>query len=512
MHSLSTSPHTYLSVSQQVLKPACLLVVAAAFLYVVWGLYLAAEPLFAAVTLALGAVIIMLAGWARFYTWRFVIPSVAAVALFIVFPVLYTTGIGFTNFSARNILTLPRVQAYHLKSVVKDPAGKRPFALTDENRLYFPALDDQAALISQPITDAAGGSVTSSTTKQVFDGLPMREVLKLRTTLQSLVVETPDGRALRMDGLRAFSASVPLYTLRDDDVLVGKDGTTLTPNHELGFYQNQAGETVSPGWRVNVGFHNFKRILLSDGVRQPMLQIFLWTCTFAFVSVLLTFIIGTMLAVILNWEHLAFRGVYRVLLLLPYAVPAFISILVFRGLYNQNFGEINLILNALFGIKPEWFTSPLLAKVMLVTVNTWLGFPYFMLLSSGFIQAIPKDHYKAAAIEGSGPLRSFVSITLPQILPPSIPLLIGSFAFNFNNLVIVLLLTRGGPDIPGTIIPAGSTDLLGTFTFRIAFQNSNQDFGLASAISAMIFIVTGLIAYINFRFMQSYARKKSAYS
>ena len=213
---------------------------------------------------------------------------------------------------------------------------------------------------------------------------------------------------------------------------------------------------------------------------------------------------------ILEWPHLAFKGIYRVLLILPYAVPAFISILVFRGLYNQNFGEINLILSSLFGIKPDWFTNPFLAKVMLLVVNAWLGYPYMMLLGMGFLQSVPRDHYKAAALEGSGAIRNFLEITLPQILPPFVPLLISNFAFNFNNIVLILLLTRGGPDIPGTTIPAGSTDLLGSFTFRIAFQDSGQDFGLAGAISTLIFIITGIVAYANFRAMQNLARKRSA--
>jgi maltose/maltodextrin transport system permease protein len=179
------------------------------------------------------------------------------------------------------------------------------------------------------------------------------------------------------------------------------------------------------------------------------------------------------------------------MLILPYAVPAFISILVFRGLFNQNFGEINLILSTLFGISPDWFTSPFLAKIMLLIVNTWLGYPYMMLLAAGFLQAVPRDLYKAAALEGSGGVRNFFSITLPQILPPFVP-----------------LLTRGGPDMPGTLVTVGSTDLLGSFTFRLAFQNSGQDFGMAGAISTLIFIVTGLIAYLNFKAMQNYANKR----
>lgn len=104
---------------------------------------------------------------------------------------------------------------------------------------------------------------------------------------------------------------------------------------------------------------------------------------------LFTFSVGVLLAVILQWQHLRFRGLYRILLILPYAVPGFISILVFRGLFNQNFGEIIDDPESVFGIRPEWFTNPIFAKAMTLIVNTWLGYPYMMLLAMGYLQSVP---------------------------------------------------------------------------------------------------------------------------
>ena len=127
----------------------------------------------------------------------------------------------------------------------------------------------------------------------------------------------------------------------------------------------------------------------------------------------LPYVVVMTLAVVLNWEALRFRTLYRTLLFLPYAVPGFISILVFKGLFNQNFGEINAILNAAFGVKPAWFADPLLAKTMILIVNTWLGYPYIMVLCSGLIKAIPADLYEASAIAGAGPLTNFWRITAP---------------------------------------------------------------------------------------------------
>jgi maltose/maltodextrin transport system permease protein len=206
------------------------------------------------------------------------------------------------------------------------------------------------------------------------------------------------------------------------------------------------------------------------------------------------------LAVLFNWDALRFKGLYRTLLFLPYAVPGFISILVFKGLFNNNFGEINLILDALFGIKPAWFSDPTLAKVMLLIVNVWLGYPYMMVICSGLIKAIPADLYEASAVAGAGPLTNFWRITLPLILKPLTPLLISAFAFNFNNFVLISLLTGGRPDFLDTSVPAGTTDLLVSYTYRIAFQDSGQQFGLAAAISTVIFAMVAAISLVQMRF------------
>jgi maltose/maltodextrin transport system permease protein len=137
---------------------------------------------------------------------------------------------------------------------------------------------------------------------------------------------------------------------------------------------------------------------------------------------------------------------------------------------------------------------------MLVIVNIWLGYPYMMVLCLGLIKAIPSDLYEASAVAGAGPLTNFFKITLPLILKPLTPLLIASFAFNFNNFVLISLLTGGRPDFLDTTVPAGTTDLLVSYTYRIAFQDSGQQYGLAAAISTVIFVMVALIALLQMRF------------
>src|SRR5690606_24125914 len=135
----------------------------------------------------------------------------------------------------------------------------------------------------------------------------------------------------------------------------------------------------------------------------------------------------------------------------------------------------------------------------ILIVNTWLGYPYILLLWLGLRQSIPNDLYEASALAGAGPLTNFFHLTWPLLRRPLTPLLVASFAFNFNNFVLIQLLTGGRPDFLGTSAPAGTTDILVTFTYRIAFEDSGQNFGLAAAISTVIFFMVAILSVINLK-------------
>ncbi len=337
---------------------------------------------------------------------------------------------------------------------------------------------------------------------------PIRDVVDRRDAIQALTITFPDGTSAVMSGLREFNRNEPLYRRNDDGSLTNQQtGVRIAPNFDTGFYETAEGERIPPGFRVNIGGENFERIFTDSRFRGPFFQIFAWTVAFSALTVVFTVALGMLLAELLSWEGLRFRGVYRVLLFLPYAVPSFISILVFKGLFNQNFGEINLILDGLFGIRPDWTSDPTLAKVMILIVNTWLGYPYFMMLCMGLQKSIPHDLYEASALAGAGPLTNFFKITWPLIRRPLTPLMVASFAFNFNNFVLIALLTNGRPDFLDTPVPAGETDLLVTYTFRVAFE-SGQNFGLAAAISTIIFAIVAILSVINLRLTRVTAEEK----
>jgi maltose/maltodextrin transport system permease protein len=329
---------------------------------------------------------------------------------------------------------------------------------------------------------------------------PIKEVVDRRDAIAALTIVFPDGTTATMSGLREFNRNEPLYRKHDDGSLTNQQtNVRIKPNFDTGFYETPDGQPVQPGFRTNIGFANFDRIFTDSKFRGPLFSVFAWTVAFSALTVLFTVAIGVLLAELLSWEGLRFRGVYRVLLFLPYAVPGFISILVFKGLFNRNFGEINMILDGLFGIRPNWTGDATLAKTMILIVNTWLGYPYFMLLCMGLQKSIPRDLYEASAMAGAGPLTNFFKITWPLIRKPLTPLMVSSFAFNFNNFVLIYLLTNGRPDFLDTVVPAGETDLLVTYTYRIAFEDSGKNFGLAAAISTLMFAFVAILSAINLR-------------
>jgi maltose/maltodextrin transport system permease protein len=427
----------------------------------------------------------------------------------VAFPLVYTVQIGFTNYSSANLLDQARARDYLLAQTIVDEAHAFDSDVVAEggsHRLVLTARDGGARFVTPPLTLRAGtpGPVALQTAEGV-PGTPLslREVIALRDGLMRVTLLAPDGRRLSYAGLREFAPLEPLWTARPDGSLTQvATGTVYVPNPKTGFYENAAGERVTPGFKVGIGFANYSRMLFDADFRGPFVSIFVWTVVFAGLTVVFAGGLGMALAVLLNWEALPHRTLYRTLLFLPYAVPGFISILVFKGLFNQNFGEINGILHALFGIRPAWFADPLLAKVMLLIVNTWLGFPYFMILCAGLIKAIPADLYEASALAGAKPLDNFFKITAPLILKPLTPLLISAFAFNFNNFVLIALLTDGRPDFLNTKLPAGTNDILVSYTYRIAFTDAGQNFGLAAAISTLIFIMVALMAMLQLKATQ----------
>ncbi len=365
-----------------------------ALLWLVMAFYMHGQWVFALLFLVLGTSLGVVFSRRSLMSHRYIFPAVAGLGVFVIFPLVYTVGISFSNYSSDNLLSQERVRAQLTNQTYQAEGAAFSYALYQEGELVRLYLESDAPAGDNDRLLSAALNLTNSEVRRVptqaVDGppegepLPMRAAIQARDALQALRLQTPGGTELRMAGLRQFAPMIDRYEIRDNGSLYDRqEDQVLTPDNDIGFFVTENGERITPGWPVNVGFTNYTKIFTDPDIRGPFMQIFVWTFVFAGLTVLFTLAVGFVLASLLQWDQLKGKAVYRTLLILPYAVPAFISILIFKGMFNQHFGEVNMILEALFGISPEWFTDPWLARTMLLIVNTWLGYPYMLLLCMG---------------------------------------------------------------------------------------------------------------------------------
>lgn len=255
-----------------------------------------------------------------------------------------------------------------------------------------------------------------------------------------------------------------------------------------------------------VGLSNFINVFTGP-FKEVFIPVFVWTVLFAVISTIGCFSVGLGFAMILNNPNLKERGFYKGLLIIPWALPVTIAVISWQGLLNGSYGAINtLLLNINLIQEPIKFLSdPNFARVCIILVNIWLGFPYMMNVCSGALAAIPKTYYEAADMDGASKFQQFRKITLPSIAVTSFPLLITTFAFNFNNFNSAYLITSGGPAQVGTQF-AGYTDILASTTYKLSTQFGRYD--MASALSIILFVIVATLAYIQMKASRQFEEVK----
>ncbi len=441
---------------------------------------------------------------------KYLLPGVLFLLVYQVYVVLYTGYAAFTNYGdghnnskstaistilANTENRVPDSAAYRL--TVVDKGGTLGFLVTapDGSALVGTAKEPLA-----PAREVTRGTGDRAVSIPGYTSLTFPQILARQQEVTTLRVpfEDPKAGSLRTpDGSNAFVYRSTLTYDSAGDAMVDTTKGTVYRNDGEGYFRAPDGKVLDPGWKVGVGFANFTKIVRDDGIRGPFVGVLIWTFAFAFLSVLTTFALGLLLAIVLNEERMRGRRVYRSLLLLPYAVPAFMSGLIWAGMMNTDFGFINQIL--LGGAHVTWLTTPWLARFSVLLVNLWLGFPYWFLICTGALQSIPGELTEAARVDGAGPFRVFRSIKLPLLLIAVGPLLIASFAFNFNNFNTIYMLTGGNPKILGAKIDVGSTDILITMVYKVAFGGTNRQYGFACAVSIIIFFIVATLSAISFR-------------
>jgi maltose/maltodextrin transport system permease protein len=361
--------------------------------------------------------------------------------------------------------------------------------MTLANRKYF--LNNVFPAIKSANISLPGGSMLAFTVGQGYG-----KMVQVKRTYDI------EGKAVLEGPIQAVKPV--LYNTITGNILQEKDGY---------FYDvNSSGKEfkLDEGYASNIGFGNFLRLIKDPKISGPFLKVFIWTFIWAFLSVFFTFTIGLFLALVLNNPDLKGRFIYRTLLIIPWAIPAFVSILMWRvGMFNDTYGLLNRFILPFFGLHPvKWLNDPFYAKVAVLVANTWLGFPYMMTVSLGALQSVPSELYEAARVDGANKKSMFSNITLPLIMIAVGPLLVGSFSFNFNNFTGIYLLTGGGPALPNSVTPAGATDILLSYTYKLAFEGGRgNNYGLASAVSIIIFIIIASISLVNFKLSNTFGEE-----
>lgn len=256
-----------------------------------------------------------------------------------------------------------------------------------------------------------------------------------------------------------------------------------------------------------VGFDNYQLIATGSGLAGSVFWSILgWTLIWTVCATSLAIGVGFMLAIIANNERIKGKTFFRVVFLLPWAVPAFITIMFFSIMFSPS-GAITTLLNDLFNISLTVKTDPIASRIVLILLQMWLGSSYIFLLSTGVLQAIPGDLYEAAQIDGATEWQKLKRITLPIVLFQTAPLLVGQYTFNFNNFSIIYLFNSGGPFNPskyGNL--AGSTDLLISYIYKLTMENQYQSIG--AAITIVISLGLMLFAFIGFKNSKAFKEER----
>jgi ABC-type sugar transport system permease subunit len=448
---------------------------------------------------------------------KFLIPGTVFLIGFQVFPILYTINVAFSNYSTGHILTknqaidtikinsldqLPSSRQFDM-AVARSSSGNLVLLLHDQGKggkVYVGTEKGLEPLAKGTYTIGPTGQPASAKGYGLLKGA---ELFSLDQQLRTFKVPTTGVSAIEPQGTSNAVELAPTlrYDPKTNTFVRLSDGTVFHDNGRGSFAAG--GQELQPGWKTYVGFRNFNQMVHDPLIRKPFLSVFAWTFVFAASTVLFSFALGLFLAITLDKKGMRFQRLYRSALIIPWAIPGFLALLVWAGLLNDDFGVVNRIFHIhvgwLFGGNVfSWLPYITWPRIAVVMVSVWLTVPYFFLVSLGALQSIPEELTEAARVDGGNPRQIFRRVTLPLLMVAVSPLLIASFAFNFNNFNNIYLLTHGGP-YTGESSIAGNTDILISYTYKVAIATgTGGNYALASAFAIVIFVLVAAIAGFSF--------------
>jgi arabinogalactan oligomer / maltooligosaccharide transport system permease protein len=445
---------------------------------------------------------------------KFMVPGTIFLIAFQIVPIIYTIEVAFSNYSTGHVSSKgDAISAIKVNSLqppengrqfemapARDSSGNLVLILHDDEsgKVYVGTTKGLTPLAKSDVTVADTGQPTAAKGYTLIKGT---ELFAMDAELKALIVPTTGDAAIQAQGVSQAVELEPTlrYDKAKDEFVRLKDGAVFKDNGKGSFVSAlNAKEELEPGWKTYTGLHNFGKLVNDPLYRTPFLKVFVWTFVYATLTVFFSFAVGLFLAIALDKKGLFGQRFYRSVMVIPYAIPGLLSLLIWAGLLNDTFGVVNRGILSHLGFTVPWLFDANWAKVSVVLVSVWLTTPYFFLVSLGALQSIPAELTEAAKVDGGGAWSIFRRVTLPLLLVAVGPLLIASFAFNFNNFNNIYLLTGGGP-YTGSSSIAGSTDILISYTYKLAIATGKgQDYGLASAVAIIIFFIVATISGITF--------------
>ncbi len=448
------------------------------------------------------------------YPVRWMVIGLVFMALFTIYPIFFTIWVAFTNYGEGHFVTkeqaidqilkekyLPETGRAYTWTAFKSAEGDYALWLLDADGNGYLARPGEPVSQPQPGEEGVGEFDQKGIPESIEGYQRLNAILAATDKNLTEILFGEEGRTIQVRSPSEAAELLPLYVYDpDQDAMISQETGNAFQNIR-GTFTSSDGTILRPGFVETIGFNNFKEFFVSPALRGPLVRIIAWNFGFAFFSLLLNFGLGLAIAILFNEPSFPFKKIIRSFLIIPYTIPALITILIWRSMLFPNFGIIDRALQSLIGWAPPWFTNQWWAKIAILLVNLWLSYPYFMLICSGALQSIPDEIYDAAQVDGANPWQRFRRITLPLLLVAVGPLLVASFTFNFNNFNLIYIFNSGGPPIAGTPTPAGHTDILISYVYNLAFSGSRGvNYGFASAITIIIFLIVGTITLFQFRY------------
>jgi ABC-type sugar transport system permease subunit len=440
--------------------------------------------------------------------WRWLGAGLVMALLFTVYPIFYTFYLSFTNMSGGHLLT--KAQAVRqLSQEMYSPEDNKPWNWTAYRKGNdFLLLLDQGEGFFTVTPGELPEALDSSVVPEKINGyvqMNKAETLQNLKTLGDLEFGRPP-QIIKVLSMQEVAVQLPTYTYNSKEDTFTDNRSGEIYHAVRGTFTSSSGKVLIPGFMVSIGFDNYIRFLGNSGYLKPVFGIFIWNICFSLFSVLISFGLGLLIALL--FDDMKYRRIIRALLIIPYPVPVLVSIMVWRALLNENMGLVTLTISNIFGFSPRFFTDVGWTRFALILINVYLTYPYFYVLTSGAIKSISKELFEAAAIDGAGAFTVVRKIVLPMLMRILAPLVIASFCFNFNNFTIIWGFNAGLPAMADTAVPMGYTDLLISFIYRLGFSSSNAaDYGFSAAITVILFVVVAIMVF--FQILNTKAIKES---